>query len=121
MTVKNQKNQIKKKIFTSSNIEIWEVKEDKNGKVDLKDFLKKAYENNIRSILVEGGGELATSFLKEKLVDKIYLIYSLNILGSGIKMIGDLGILHLKDAFKFKITNYFKLGESIIVELRFAD
>lgn len=42
-------------------------------KVDLKKSLEKLSELGVKSVLVEGGGELIFSFLDEKLVDEIHL------------------------------------------------
>lgn len=47
-----------------------------DGLIDLKTLLQRLMEMNITSIMVEGGAEIITSFLKEKLVDQIILTVS---------------------------------------------
>lgn len=56
------------------NVEIVACQKTKKGKVDLSDLLKKCFERNIRSILVEGGERINTSFLTERLVDRFTVI-----------------------------------------------
>lgn len=83
-------------------VEVWKIKKDKKGRADLLDLLKKAKEKNITSILVEGGKEVFTSFLKNRLVDKIYCFISLKILGEGKSSFGDLGIFTISDSIYLK-------------------
>lgn len=47
-----------------------------DGLIDLKTLLRRLMEMNITSIMVEGGAEIITSFLKEQLVDQIVLTVS---------------------------------------------
>lgn len=51
-------------------------KKTKTGKIDLHDLLKKLFALNIRSLLVEGGEQINTSFLKEKLVNRVTFIFT---------------------------------------------
>lgn len=51
---------------------------------NLRTFLKMAYQEGIGSILVEGGQKLASSFLENKLVNRLYLFYGNKILGKGL-------------------------------------
>ena len=54
------------------NVEIVRCK-TKNNHIDLEDFLEKIYEKGIRKLMVEGGSNVITSFITEKLVDDIYI------------------------------------------------
>ena len=51
-------------------------KKNKTGKIDLHDLLKKLFTLGIRSVLVEGGEQVNTSFLKAKLVDRVTFIFT---------------------------------------------
>ncbi|MCX7832512.1 MAG: bifunctional diaminohydroxyphosphoribosylaminopyrimidine deaminase/5-amino-6-(5-phosphoribosylamino)uracil reductase RibD [Actinobacteria bacterium] len=55
------------------------------GKVDIRDFLNKLHEMEVRSLLVEGGSNLVSSFLQEGLFDELIIYTSPKFLGSGIK------------------------------------
>ena len=74
------------------NLIYWQVKAGRDRRLDLHDFVRKADAFGLRSLLVEGGAELATSFLKAGLVDKLVLFVAPKLLGSGVEAIGDLGI-----------------------------
>lgn len=72
----------------------------KNGQVDLQDALEKLCANGINSILVEGGQNVATQFLKENLVDELVWIRSKKIIGDdGISAIGKMGFSQIAEIF----------------------
>lgn len=54
--------------------EIWEIPPNHQGKIPLEKFLQKAYAHGVRSLLVEGGEAVNTSFLKQGLVDRLTII-----------------------------------------------
>lgn len=54
---------------------------EKDGRIDLVDLTQKLYERGIKSILIECGGTLSGSFIKENLADKLYLFIAPKILG----------------------------------------
>jgi len=51
--------------------------------------------------LVEGGGGVATSFLKAGLVDKYVIVMAPLILGSGVSAVGEIHTRKLADAISF--------------------
>jgi len=57
----------------------------RNGKIVLKDALKKLAEMGISSILIEGGAETFTHFLKGNLVDEVMIFMSPKVYGGGIQ------------------------------------
>jgi len=63
-------------------VEVLIVKE-KDGLVDLRALLKKLAKREITSLLVEGGAKIATSFLKERLINKVTFFISPKIIGQG--------------------------------------
>jgi len=95
--------------------EIWKLKKHKDGKVDLADLLRKAGENQISSLLVEGGSKIFTSFLKEKLVDKIYYFLSPKILGKGLDSFGDLGIKKISDSITLRDCEIKKFKNDLLI------
>src|SRR5690606_30719732 len=70
----NKKRKIQN--LLSQNVKVLFIKEDNNGKLNLKSVLKELGKNEIASLLVEGGSELFTSFVKKLLFDNIYLFVS---------------------------------------------
>ena len=94
------------KIKKTNGLTFWEIKKSGKNRLNLADILQKAYAFGIHSILVEGGSQMATSFLKAKLVDKLVVITAPLFLGSGLNSIGNLEISTIKNAIKLK--NYFR-------------
>lgn len=100
------------------NVRIVIVK-DKNGRVDLRDLLEKLKEFNISSILLEGGGSLNASMLKEKLVDKFYFFIAPKIIGAdGISAIGRMGIEKIDEVLNLKDVEVSKISTDILIKGR---
>ncbi|MFH2037546.1 MAG: bifunctional diaminohydroxyphosphoribosylaminopyrimidine deaminase/5-amino-6-(5-phosphoribosylamino)uracil reductase RibD [Candidatus Zixiibacteriota bacterium] len=85
----------------TDNLIIWDVKLDGN-RLSPIDLLQKASDFGIKSILIEGGSGVATSFIKAGLIDKYYISISPKIIGRGIETISDLGIQEIASAIEFK-------------------
>lgn len=116
-----QKNDDKTILITSvssdepNTKEIW--LESKDG-FRIEDILKKLYELNIASILVEGGAHTFASFLESGLYDDIYFFIAPKILGEGIRTFNDLGIDALNTESKLKAANVFKLENDTLIYCR---
>jgi riboflavin-specific deaminase-like protein len=87
----------------------WPVKKTK-GLIDLNNFLDLAGRRGVTSILFEGGQRLATTLLKQKLVDKLFLVIAPMIIGRGTETIGDLGIKTVNKALEFNEYGFQKIG-----------
>lgn len=90
-------------------VDIWKLP-GKGNQVDPKAFLREADRRSIRSILVEGGSAIATSFLQQKLVDKLILITAPRLIGDGQNSVGDLRISRIADSISFDRESRFELG-----------
>ncbi|MEE3232540.1 MAG: bifunctional diaminohydroxyphosphoribosylaminopyrimidine deaminase/5-amino-6-(5-phosphoribosylamino)uracil reductase RibD [Candidatus Latescibacterota bacterium] len=93
--------------------EIWTFSTN-NGVIDLNDFARRAGENNIVSAIVEGGGQLATAFLKAQLIDNIHIYQAPRILGKGVSGIGELNIKLIAESLKLREVNTRRLGADIL-------
>ena len=51
------------------------------GELDLKEVLHELHKRRILSVMVEGGNRLSASFIREKLVDKIYMFIAPKLFG----------------------------------------
>jgi len=72
----------------------------------------------VRGVLVEGGGETASRFLKNGLVDKLTFFYAPKLLGAeGIPGVGPLGLERVADAGRYEISAVEQLGEDLAVTL----
>jgi riboflavin biosynthesis pyrimidine reductase len=82
----------------------------KNQYIDIKHAFEIAGKHEITSILVEGGSGLATSLIRRKLVDKLYLVIAPVIIGRGIEAVGDLGITKVARALRFHESGFEPMG-----------
>jgi len=89
---------------------------DADGHVDLEALLKTLGEHNISSLLVEGGAETITSFLRLGLYDKVIAIIAPKIMGKGTDAVGDLNVTDPNLAPKLKITKVYRSGDDVVVE-----
>ncbi len=90
----------------------------KKERFSIKDILDALYKEEIVHLLVEGGKNLITQFIKEGIYDKISLFIAPKIIGEeGISSIGKLGIKDIKDAVKLKRKKTLELGEDILIDL----
>ncbi len=80
---------------------LWSVKNAGRKRLDLPDFVSKAGDFGLQSLLIEGGAALATSFLRVGLVDKLVAITAPVIVGSGKESFGNLGINMVSEAVGF--------------------
>ncbi len=70
----------------------------------------------IVSVMIEGGGAVAASALKEKVVDKILFFYAPKILGGdGRPMIEALGFHRVKQAIAVKDLGFTRSGKDLVV------
>jgi len=96
-------------------VEVVRVGPGDNGRISLAEVCK----GLVESVLLEGGGELNSSLLKEGFVDKIVFFYAPKIIGgkNASNLIAGKGVDFLKDAYKIDITSVRKLKEDICVEV----
>ncbi len=84
-------------------------------KVDLKALLGALASRGVRSVLLEGGPTLASSFLKERLIDKIVFFTAPIVLG-GRKALGPFegeGAKEIEDAYRFRIDTVAASGNDL--------
>jgi 3,4-dihydroxy 2-butanone 4-phosphate synthase/GTP cyclohydrolase II len=79
--------------------ELLRCRRDRRDRVDLQSLLKMLGERGIRSIMVEGGGQVITSFLKARLVDQLIITIAPRLVG-GLPVLdrpaaGNGSLLHL--------------------------
>jgi diaminohydroxyphosphoribosylaminopyrimidine deaminase/5-amino-6-(5-phosphoribosylamino)uracil reductase len=86
--------------------------------MDLRFVLEELGGRGIKGLLVEGGGETATRFVREGLADKMTLFYAPKLLGAeGIPMIGSLRATKVAESLQFSVSDVEKIGEDVAVTL----
>lgn len=109
----------KEKLVAIKNLEVKVlIIEDNEKRVNLKSLMKVLGEMNIDSVLLEGGGTLNFSALKEGIVDKVQIYIAPKIIGGSLAKtpVEGSGIDKLKEAFKLKNLRFGSLGEDIFIE-----
>lgn len=81
---------------------VWELPGERTGKIDLARLLARLGEAGIDSVLVEGGGETAASFLEAGLVDRVSFFIAPMIIGgrSAVPAVAGAGAARLLDAIR---------------------
>lgn len=114
-TDKADKDKILK--LQAQNVDVIVVDKDENDKVDIEKLLNILGQQNICSILVEGGATLSGSFVAKKLVDKVYFFIAQKIIGGkeAKTPVAGTGILNLQEALALKDIQIEKLEEDILI------
>ncbi len=95
--------------------ELWPCKSAQAGGIDLDYFLKRCAVEGISSIFLEGGGQLAASFLKAGLVDTIQWFRAPVLIGGdGLPSLGALGLTAMPAASHWSITATERIGPDIL-------
>ncbi|WGD37050.1 bifunctional diaminohydroxyphosphoribosylaminopyrimidine deaminase/5-amino-6-(5-phosphoribosylamino)uracil reductase RibD [Lysinibacter sp. HNR] len=82
---------------------------------DLRAMLADLASHNIRSLYIEGGPKLASSFLKQGLVDEVHAYIAPVILGGSRTAITDVGISTITDAQPLRPLSITTLGEDTLI------
>jgi len=86
------------------------------GRIDLEDLLDKLGQRGITHLLVEGGAEVATSFLSAGLVDRLLLFLAPRIVGSGgLAWALQPGPRRMADALRLEGVEVTRLGADLLV------
>ena len=114
-TDKADKDKILK--LQAQDVDVIVVDKDENDKVDIEKLLNILGQQNICSILVEGGATLSGSFVAKKLVDKVYFFIAPKIVGGkeAKTPVAGTGILNLQEALALKDIQIEKLEEDILI------
>ena len=87
---------------------------DADGHVDIDVAMDMLTHHGIKTLLIEGGGTLAASFISRGLVDKIEWFRAPMILGAeGRPAIGTLALSDMADVYKFKRVSVTVIGDDI--------
>jgi diaminohydroxyphosphoribosylaminopyrimidine deaminase/5-amino-6-(5-phosphoribosylamino)uracil reductase len=105
----------KNKLRQIEGVEIVETK-SKESKVDLKALLKKLAKNDVVNLLVEGGGELAGSFIDQSLVDEVMFFIAPKVIGGSRSSVKGKGVKNINSAVKLENMEIKSLGKDILIK-----
>jgi GTP cyclohydrolase II len=83
--------------------------------VDAAAALRLLRDLGVRSVLVEGGARVLTSFLKARLADRLIVGIAPTILGAGTDAVGDLDIASVTDALRITNPSVYRAGDDLLL------
>ncbi|MDQ3894396.1 MAG: GTP cyclohydrolase II RibA [Actinomycetota bacterium] len=83
--------------------------------VDLEATLALLRASGVRSLLVEGGAEVITSFLRARLVDRLVVGIAPTILGAGREAVGDLHIARVAEGLRLTRRSVHAVGADLVL------
>ncbi len=107
----------RKHVIEETGARLFGVDCNDHGFLELRQVLDILGKNGLISVLVEGGGKVHSSFLKEQLADVAHLFYAPVFAGSaGDSFTPDLHLNNRDNSIKLCGIQYTRLGEDILVE-----
>jgi riboflavin-specific deaminase-like protein len=83
--------------------------------VDLAAALQALREAGLRSVLVEGGAQVITSFLKANAADRLVVSIAPTLIGAGTEAIGELGVARIADGVRLTNRSWHTVGEDLLI------
>lgn len=106
-----------KMLSSLKNVQVHRVKQQQGGGLDLESILHLLGKTGICSLLVEGGAEVHTSFLKHGLVDRVMLFMAPLFAGtSGTGLLCDFIVSNRQAAPMLHNVIYTPLGDDILIQ-----
>jgi riboflavin-specific deaminase-like protein len=102
--------------FEDLGAEVVRVPHEHGTGVDLASVLSELGHRGVKSVLVEGGAKIVTSFLKSRLAHRMVIIIAPKIIGDGREAIGDLEITRLRDAIRLTSCSVRRLGSDVVID-----
>lgn len=102
-------------LIQNNHISIIRIPLNNNGYINLQKLLKHLWKMGICSILIEGGSEIYTSFIREKLFDKLTIYIAPIICGNGINSINNIGSERMSDSLQLKRVSYKTINNQIVM------
>ncbi len=113
----SRKQQKKTAALLQRGVEVIALQGKKNGLLSLKNVLRSLGSLGIASVMVEGGSEMYSQFIKERLANKLLLFVAPKIFGNGldaVRLPSDRSVLNAVQAKKLSV---IKLDDDILIEL----
>ena len=93
-----------------------ETVEAGEGRVDLRAALRGLEARGVRSLMVEGGATVIASFLRERLVDDLYVYVAPLVVGGGApSLVEGEGARRAEDVLRMRMAGATPLGEGVLL------
>ena len=110
-----QASKRKRRLFQKKGVKLLLIPENSQGRVDLGKLLVRLGKLGIKNLLVEGGSEIISSFLKHKLAKKLIVIIAPKILGKGLSSINEVGVFNIKHSLVIKLVKVKRIGRDLLL------
>ena len=97
-----QADPARRRELTARGVKVQVVAADADGRTYIDAVLQALYARGIRSLLVEGGGAVYTSFLRAGRFDRLSVFVAPLLIGDGVAAVGDLGIDRIAGAARLQ-------------------
>jgi len=94
---------------------VFAIPRSTDGGLDLSAALDWLYALSLRSVLVEGGPRVFTSFVKAGLFQKVSIFTAPLLIGEGKSSLGDLGLRVLSSACRLRRVRYTRIGDQMLM------
>jgi diaminohydroxyphosphoribosylaminopyrimidine deaminase/5-amino-6-(5-phosphoribosylamino)uracil reductase len=103
-------------------VQVLRTAPDRSGRVDLLELFRRLAERGLNSVMIEGGEAVHTAALGLGLVQRAHVFVAPAILGgaAGPRLVGDLGLHRVADAFRLADVEVERLGVDLLVSGRIA-
>ena len=105
----------KKKEIETLGAQVWSVNPSQSGRLDLRQALEKIAKEGISEVLVEGGMNIFSAFIKEELADRLACFISPMLLGDGIPAFDRLQINQLSNALILEKPHWQILDDNALI------
>ena len=104
------------KALAAAGVKAW-LCEDREGLVDVESLSRLLGERGVDSVLLEGGGNLNFSFLRQGLVDELYAFVAPKIVGGADAKtpVEGRGVDRMADALPFRLREMRQVGEDVLL------
>ena len=92
----------RRRALTARGVQVQPVAADAGGRPEVDAVLQALYARGIRSLLVEGGGAVYTSFLRAGRFDRLSVFVAPLLIGDGVTAVGDLGTERIAGAARLQ-------------------
>lgn len=109
--------QERRRTLEALSLRVIPLRPDGEGRLPPRDALEWLGRQGLRSLFVEGGGRVITSFLRAGVVERLLVVVAPLLIGEGISAVGDLGVGTLKQALRPRSCRVRRLGCDRVWEL----
>ena len=101
--------------LTARGVQVQVVAAGASGRTDIDAVLQALHARGIRSLLVEGGGAVYTSFLRAGRFDRLSVFVAPLLIGDGVAAVGDLGIERIAGAARLQGVATTAVNDQVMV------